>query len=409
MLKTNNLIKRIYNSNSPVPLHIFAPVENIEVFSSQMTSLKKYKFYAFEWNVEQHDNTLFYSQDTSELDIFGILEPIEKKNLQQNPEHFWVFDYSMEGNPEALWFKSITESAYRHDIPFNKIFFISSNLLEKEAYKQWCVKNNVSDCFNVVSLEYWSTVFMHGDFRTNYSIDRAVSYIKENKNKYFLSLNRRCRDFRIWTTMLLYQSKIFDRGLVSADKVNPDQIKTSKFFWNKHFGQELDETKFNNYLNSLPWVLDRSDFEVNWAWTNPALLFSQTLFSTVSETLHDDLNNTTLFYSEKSFKPMLHNHPVLIFGQPGINTGLKDIGYKTYDKHFDLNFDLVKNPVDRLIRQIEQLESICDMLDKLSIDSKVEWVMQDRETLIYNKNQLFEQSFNKQQLTQFIKMLEDTK
>jgi hypothetical protein len=106
---------------------------------------------------------------------------------------------------------------------------------------------------------------------------------------------------------------------------------------------------------------------------------------------------------------MLHNHPIFIFGQPGINTGLKDIGYKTYNKHFDLNFDLVKNPVDRLMRQIDQLESICDMLDKLSVDSKVEWVMHDRETLIYNKNQLFEQSFNKRQLTQFIKMIEDTK
>jgi hypothetical protein len=406
MTKTNTIIRRFYTDRSPVPLRIFHHKENNKVFNSYLTTLKKYKFYSFEWQVDGFDSSLFYSLDTTDIDFFSILEDIEIQNLKTNPEYFWVFDYSMEALFQDFWFKCITESAVKHEIPFNKIFFVSSNLLEQECYNRWREDNKVTNEFNILSFDYWSTVLMDEDFNNYCTIDQTVNSLRTNENKYFLSLNRRCRDFRVWTTMLLQQSSIFQKGLISGDIPSDMTQLRSKFEWQKLSNEEIDETKFKNYIDSLPWILDRKDFEVNWAWTNPSELFKQTFFSAVSETLHDDEGGRILFFSEKSFKPMLHNHPIFIFGQPGANNSLQKIGYKTYDKYFNFNFDLIQNPVNRLKAQIVQLESTCHMLDKLNIESKIEWFMQDQETLIYNKNQLFEQSYNKTKLEEFITRIE---
>ena len=409
MNKTNTIIKR-YEINRPM---LFRTMYN-RVFSSYVARLKDYKFYMFEWNSEEMDSQLFYSRDTTDIDFFSMLDDIEIKNLKTLPNYFWVFDQSMEAEFLEFWFECITNSAIKHDIPFNKICLITSNLLGEKCYREWRATDNVVEEFNILSIDYWSTSAMAEVFNNHPTLDQTVNDLRLNNNKYFLSLNRRCKNFRIWTTMLLYQSNIFDQGLISADMPTFEQINMSKYHWQKNNGQALDNTKFKNYLDSLPWVLDRSnfkdpsndDFREQWAWTNPVDLYKNTFFSAVSESLDSDINGSVLFFTEKSFKPMLHNHPILIFGQPGANSHLKKIGYRTYDKYFNLNFDLLQNPVERLKSQIVQLELTCNMLDKLTIEDKIEWLLQDRETLIYNKNQLFEQSYNKTKLEEFITKLE---
>jgi hypothetical protein len=96
---------------------------------------------------------------------------------------------------------------------------------------------------------------------------------------------------------------------------------------------------------------------------------------------------------------MLHYHPILIFGQPELNISLDQIGFKTYDKYFDLSFDTTQNHFDRIDAQIDLLEVLNDKLSLMSISQRVDWLLQDRETLEYNKESLQENQFNKNKIT----------
>jgi hypothetical protein len=137
----------------------------------------------------------------------------------------------------------------------------------------------------------------------------------------------------------------------------------------------------------------------------PDELFDNALISTVSETLHDTFDNTSLFYSEKTFKPMMYLQPIFIFGQPGINTHFEKIGYRTYKNYFNLDFDTIENPVDRINSQIKQLEMLNDQLSSMSQEQKLEWYLQDRETIEHNRSMIVEQQFNKSKYTEFMKLL----
>jgi hypothetical protein len=340
--------------------------------------------------------------------VFGTISEEERNKIRSDPTHYWVFDYSLEGDEISnKWYRFITDSAVRYDVPFDKIVVVTSNLLEHQAYAEWNANNNITKQFNILVLNFWESVFLEGFFNREFSIDQTVKYIRKNNKRYFLSLNRRCRQFRILTTFLMHQSKVYNQGLISADSPSDGSIYNTKLLWggwNNHVG--LDEMAFQQYLSSLPWILDRIDFETNWYNTSPDHLYKRTLFSAVSETHYDDFGGTSLFYSEKTFKPMLYNHPILVFGQPGLNAQLASLGYRTYDRYFDLSFDSIQNPIVRLQAEIAQLEKVCEDLDSSSTEGKIEWVLQDQETLLHNKKHVRAQTFNISQLDKFIQTLE---
>jgi len=398
---TSHLIRRFRGHT--IPLQIFESTEAISFFKEAGRKLTGYKLYTYQWDAI-HGSSIIHSVTPAQIDMFSLLSREERDLLRTDPTCFWIFDYSMEGTSYKYynWFKNIHDSAKKHNIPFYKIFFISSNLYEEIGYTEWCVSEKITEQINIVILDYWSTWFIQDHFKLEFSIDQTVDYIKNNKNKYFLSLNRRCREYRILTTFLIQQSRVVDRGLISADKPNYDEINNVKYLCKR----AIDENKFDNYLDKLPLILDRADFNVNWAWDNPSNLFSETMLSAVSETLIDDWHGTSLFYSEKSFKPMKYNHPILIFGQPSANHQLEHIGFKKYDQYFNLNFDSISDPIDRVTAQISELERVCDELDRMSINGKIDWLLQDRDTLLYNKSQLTEQKFNKGKLTKLIHTME---
>jgi hypothetical protein len=157
---------------------------------------------------------------------------------------------------------------------------------------------------------------------------------------------------------------------------------------------------------SAPRVLDQEDFDLNWACepaeaANPVQLFQNTAASLVSETLFDTWGGTSIFYSEKTFKPMIYNHPVMIFGQQGLNTSLDMTGFKPYSKHFDLSFETIEDPKSRIDAQVAQLLT----LNNLTVDQKIDWVLQDIETIQHNQQALVAQEYNRAKLAKFISLV----
>jgi len=350
------------------------------------------------------------------VDMFGLLTDEEKNKLRTDPLHFYVFDFSYEGTPGTIyanWHLYLHESANKNNITFNKIFYITGNLYEEEAYNQWRKKFNIKEEYHIISYIGWLSYIGQFSDKTKVSIDDTVKFIKNNETKYFLSLNRNFKCYRMLINLRLWKSKLLEKGYISCLFVNELSQNAFMNYYKTNYNlldNIFDEQDIINYFQTLPWVLDlelENSNDLNMYGPPAEDLLKKTLFSVVGETTASSFYDTMLLFSEKTFKPMLFNHPICIFGAPNMNKKLKLIGFKTYDKYFNLDlFDDIEDEVTRINTQCENLENILRNLDSLSLNSKIEWLLQDVYTLLYNKDELKNQSYNHKQWDLYMNKLQ---
>jgi hypothetical protein len=135
--------------------------------------------------------------------------------------------------------------------------------------------------------------------------------------------------------------------------------------------------------------------------------YSQTCFSMVLETSVQD----QLFISEKSFKPLAHRHPFLIYGTPGTLAHLRSLGFMTFDHVIDETYDLEPNEIacgpnihGDYMTSINRLNQLIQLLDtlyqefssgqKLFADAESQRRLDHNHQLFYNSsliNQMWQQ------------------
>jgi hypothetical protein len=76
--------------------------------------------------------------------------------------------------------------------------------------------------------------------------------------------------------------------------------------------------------------------------------YNDTYFSLVIETGTGAINNTDVFVTEKTFKPICFQQPFMVFGYPGTLAHLRTLGFETFENLFDENYDNEKNYYKRL-------------------------------------------------------------
>ena len=333
----------------------------------------------------------------------------ELQDLRTDPNTFIVFNFCHEGFSYKQFdiFKPLTESGNNHNIPGEKIIYLSGNLYDERVYQEWRDLYSPAYEFKVISFNLWDSFIqgLHGSKQNHDGkiITMADTRAEIEKGQYnFINLNRRIRPFRALTAFFLWTSECKENIMLSHD--NLDLKEQNRIFkWCAEFAKyNIDESSFRKFAKQTPFIVDREDFETNWANTLPDKLFQRSLISLVSETLHDSYDNTSMFYSEKTFRPMIYNHPVMIFGQPGCNKYLEKVGYATYDCYFDLSFDDEKDDIKRLKMQVEQLEKLDKELNQMTKKQKYEWLMQGNKVLQHNKSALQQQVYNTNKLKELL-------
>lgn len=97
----------------------------------------------------------------------------------------------------------------------------------------------------------------------------------------------------------------------------------------------------------------------------------------VTETLYD---NESIFISEKTYKPIYLCQPFIVFGNPFTLNKLHKLGYKTFDRWWDENYDSeldLKQRFDKIVKVIEQISD-------LNINQLMKLKNEMREVLIHN-------------------------
>ena len=210
--------------------------------------------------------------------------------------------------------------------------------------------------------------------------------ITRSKRKSFLFFNNRFKLHRGFTACHILNNDYLREHCDLSFFCKPKQAHID--------GLELPDDLVKKFLDGLPYIIDESertaknrdcgidevitelnllelkqgnlDLELAAQWHEKDVTkeYSENLFSLVGETDYCTRNDTELFYTEKTFKPMVYGHPILILGQKGLNKRLSELGFKTYEAVFDLSFDDEPDNKKRMLMMLKEIERVLRSLNK---------------------------------------------
>jgi len=348
-----------------------------------------------------------------DADLFCAVDEENLKRLQ-NGEIYFVLDASTEGySPihQIPFFEILHFNCTKYNVNPKQIIFTSSNLYDEKNYQLWS-KDKKQDKIKIFSFNFfekvaeapveWRTFIENGkDILAEVTLRHVKEQVEKHfTNKYFSSLSRLNRYQRTIATFILCQHDLASKALISHNELKIDRPDSwLRIAQLEDYGLE----NFKKWLESLPLVVDHSNFEVNWAMHTPyAHIHHQTLFQIVNETYQSNFNNTSLFYSEKTFRPMICMQPFIIYGQPGCNQYLKELGYMTYEKYFDLSFDDEPNDTVRYKKILETISVLAKKLDNMSREEKIKWRFGHEEILLHNFRTMKETALTKSKIIKFL-------
>ena len=119
------------------------------------------------------------------------------------------------------------------------------------------------------------------------------------------------------------------------------------------------ESYMNQFVAGSPYACDQlSAQEHNSHWQHVPEHFENSYCNIVMETLYDAEQSGGTFITEKTFKPIRHAQPFVIFGTAGSLSKLRELGYRTFDHAIDNSYDLEKDNTQRFVKTLQAIEQI---------------------------------------------------
>ena len=92
----------------------------------------------------------------------------------------------------------------------------------------------------------------------------------------------------------------------------------------------------------------------------------------------------TVFFSEKTYKPIQTLQPFILFGNPHSLKKLKEVGYETFDRWWDESYD---DEVD-ISRRFEKICNVMEEICTWDLNKCFEITNEMEEVLLHNFNHL---------------------
>lgn len=175
--------------------------------------------------------------------------------------------------------------------------------------------------------------------------------VLQDPEKLFLSYNRQPRQHRTLLVCELIKADLIKNGIVSY---YGDNLKNTVERINHY--QRPDLTAASTILDELiPLEIDMNLQENNPASNIVDEHYSKTFLSLVSETLFDA---STIFFSEKIWKPISVGHPLMLVSSPGMLKELRNRGYYTFGSWWDESYDTILDVNERIFRVVGELKRL---------------------------------------------------
>lgn len=237
---------------------------------------------------------------------------------------------------------------------FSKFFISSIKKNISENTKVILVSNGPNEK-KIDSFYYTDNFFEAYSFKKFRNIaptNRSVN----NKNKKFISLNRKPRPLRLEFVKSLYENDLDKHFLLSHPAFENYQEKVLDLSLDLFY---LNNEKIKNIsLNDINNAIAEDDYFIN----INSDLFNKSFFNAVTESTISYRDK--VYITEKTFKPIYYKTPFIVFGQYQILNSLRQMGYMTYHPYIDETYDNEENDLNRLELIIKEIKRICDLPEK---------------------------------------------
>lgn len=258
---------------------------------------------------------------------------------------------------------------------------------EKQRLDRLCEQHNIPKTY----------LFVSGNTQARnlenfvYFADHELFYWKANKKvapqaihslprgKDFTLLSRTHKWWRATVVAHLHQLGLLDNSYWSYHTVdcgdqycdNPLQI----------FKIPELESYIAEFLQGAPYSCDGlNSTEQNQHHTHIDYFFNNSYCHLVLETFFDADQSNGSFLTEKTFKPIKHGQPFVMFGPVDSLKTLNELGYRTFESVIDSSYDQIEHNTDRFLSAVEKVKLIYQDSKKI-FDSC-------RDDVVYNQ-QLF--------------------
>ena len=260
-------------------------------------------------------NVYSYSFFSDNLDIgFNCISENYLKDIREGKSKIvMLFLYEGYSGSRGNYDLEIIEK-WRIDsnLPVNSIYYVSGNLLCKQIVEE-------------KKLGYQGRPIQYFEPWNKYNENTIIDFKPVNEKNLYLTYNRNPRHHRVQLILNLLKHNIFHRGLISLSELVYETP------------EDANVEHVNFLKNNAPFVISEGcDLFFNMCCNITKEDYEKTFISMVTETLVDE---GTLFISEKIWKPIMVGHPFILFGNLGSLKFLKSMGYRTFDRWINEEYD----------------------------------------------------------------------
>jgi hypothetical protein len=317
------------------------------------------------------------------IGVVGFFQPTEGSFGETNKSYIWMCELSK-----------------KYNLKKEQLLIVTSNLRAKERYKELIKDGVVEDKITIYTYDYFANSIWfnnNGCFKLNKdsnqqmwdNFNNSITNNKiEKKLKHFLCLNRITRPHRmIIFAELMSNPKLIGKSYVSLGKSSHNPSTKEDFYniTNGFLGDDYKHGKdrllgfYKNYDSTEHFVFDENDLENNKAEVLNLDAQNKSFVNIVTETLID---NNTIFFSEKIYKPIYCAQPFILIGNSSSLRKLREKGYKTFNKWWDESYDDELN----FTRKFEKIMDVIDEISTWSLEKCFEVTQEMEETLRHNFN-----------------------
>lgn len=207
----------------------------------------------------------------------------------------------------------------------------------------------------------------------------GCSYHTRPRERKFTALNR----FHKWWRATIMADLVTHRPLLdqhsywSYNNVDMGDLPQDNPIQLDHFpGLAHSMTQF---LKTAPYTCDQLNAtEHNQHWRLVPDHFDNSYVHLVFETFFDADGSGGAFLSEKTFKPIRHAQPFVVFGTPHTLHILRELGYRTFDQ-------MIENSYDDELDNTQRYEQLRNTMQQLNQQDLHQLYIQCREDIVHNQ------------------------
>ena len=329
--------------------------------------------------------------------LFSFVKPDTLRDMQ-NGKAYFLIDQTHEGYQTPWLWDWFYNTCTEYNVPTQQIIYLTGNMEADAQYKEWASSKGLPADMLVIGWPHfenviWEVASGYTEFgiqnpgkvvyRKLPDFEHHVAYkkIRTGDIKTFNILQKRTRSHRLW-----FYKYLFDADLIKNNIVSMNAFDASQTYMEGRVMQSDDYDRVSNGLpihpEETPAGYDPEIFHSHDGWKFILALNDLTMMQSwctvVSEASCSDWEGTC-FLSEKTFKPVVCQHPFIIMGSKGSLKNLQKLGYKTFAPYIDESYD----ELDTWGR-MEAITAEMKRIQQMPLHLKFEWLSNIEGILKYN-------------------------